>query len=119
MALSDPQSLTIGANTRTLPRTGSTGTSSSYSDVDNGVEFKVSHQIGKRRRTSIRVDNEKIAADPITAVNLQIGSSIYIVIDAPLTGFTRTELKDQVLALTNWASASSAANLLKVLGEEH
>lgn len=118
MALSDPQSLTIGANTRTLPRTITGSSNSSYVDVDNGVDFTVSHQFGKRRRTSIRVDLSKIAADPLTAVNQQLGVSAYIVIDAPLTGFTKTELKDIVLALSTWTTAGSSANLLKVLGEE-
>lgn len=118
MALSDPQSVTIGANTRTLPRTSTSATTSVYTDVDNGVEFIASTQTGRRKRTSIRLNNDKIAADPITAVNKEISSSVYIVIDSPITGYTRTELKDQVLALSTWAAAGSAANLLKVLGGE-
>lgn len=118
MALSDPQSVTIGANTRTLPRTSTNASSSVYTDVDNGVEFIASTQTGKRKRTSIRVNLDKIAADPITAVNREIGASVYLVIDSPLTGFTRTELKDMVLGLTTWSTAGSAANLLKVLGGE-
>jgi hypothetical protein len=118
MALTDPQSLVIGANTRTLARTSTSASSSVYTDLDNGVEFVVSTQTGKRRRTSIRENNKKIAADPITAVNKEISSSVYIVIDGPITGFTRTELKDQVLALATWCSTGSAANLLKALGGE-
>lgn len=120
MALTDPQSLTIGANTRTLPRTATNGNSSTYTDVDNGVEFVVSKQVTSRRvRTSIRVNSDKIAADPITAVNTQLSSSVYIVIDAPVTGYTRAELKDLALSLGTWMSASTAANLMKVLGGEN
>ena len=120
MALTDPQSITVGADVRTLPRT-STGTSAStYTDVDNGVEFIVSRQVtSKRARTSIRINKDKIAADPITAVNTQLSASVFIVFDAPPTGFTRAELKDLGLALGSWMSASTAANLLKVLGGEN
>lgn len=120
MALTDPQTLTIGANARTLPRTSTGQNASTYTDIDNGVEFVVSKQVtSKRVRTSIRVNSDKIAADPITAVNTQLSSSIYLVIDAPPTGYTRSELKDLALALGTWMSAASAANLLKVLGGEN
>lgn len=118
MALSDPQSLVIGANTRTLPRTSTQQFASVYTDLDNGVEFKVSTTSGKRRRTMIRVDHEKIAADPLTAVNQRVSSGVYLVVDAPLSGYTRAELKELVVALATWVNAGTNANLLKVLGEE-
>jgi hypothetical protein len=51
-------------------------------------------------------------------VNTKLSASVYIVIDAPPSGFTVTELKDQVKALADWANASSNANLIKVLGGE-
>lgn len=119
MALSDPQSVTVAGTALTLPRTVTNPMSSFYSDVDSGTDFSVRHDIKRRRRTAIRLDKEKIAADPITAVNQKISSSISVVIDAPVSGFTKTELKDLVLALTKWCTDGSAANLIKVLGEEH
>jgi len=120
MALTDPQSLTIGANTRTLPRVSTAPGTSTYTDVDNGVEYVVSRQVtSKRIRTSIRINQSKIAADPITAVNTQLSASVYVVFDSPITGFTRAELKDLGLALGTWMAASTAANLLKVLGGEN
>lgn len=120
MALSDPQSVVIGANTRTVAKTIDNPTSSSYLDIDNGVTFTASSQANKRRRTSIRVDLEKIAPDPfVTTINRKLSASVYLVIDAPLTGFTKTELKDLSLSISSWMTAGSSANLLKVLGGEH
>lgn len=119
MALSDPQSVTVAGTAITLPRVVSNPMSSTYSDADSGSDFSVRHDVKRRRRTAIRFDKEKIAADPLTAVNAKISTSVSIVIDAPLSGFTRTELKDIVLGLAKWCTDGSAANLLKVLGEEH
>lgn len=120
MALSDPQTVTIAETPHSLPRVASSGRMSEYSDLDAGVDLIVSHVIGKRRRTMVKIHDEKIAPDPLTAVNKRLDASVHLVIDSPLSGeFTRTELKDIALALTTWLSESSAANLLQVLGEEH
>jgi hypothetical protein len=120
MALSDPQSVVIGANTRTVAKTVDNPTSSSYLDMDNGVTFTVSTQTTKRRRTSIRVDLEKIAPDPfVTTINKKLSASVYLVVDSPLTGFTKTELKDLSLSVSTWMTAGSSANLLKAIGGEH
>lgn len=118
MALSDPQSIVIGANTRTLARTSTQPSESVYTDLDNGVAFKAANTVAKRRQSMIRVDLSKIAADPLTAVNQRVSSGVYLVIDAPLSGYTRTELKELVVALATWVTAGTNANLLKVLGEE-
>lgn len=120
MALSDPQSVTIGANVRSTARTIDNPSSSVYTDSDNGVTFTVGTQATKRRRTSVRVDLEKIAPDPfVTTINRKLSSSAYLVVDSPLTGFTKTELKDLALAISTWMTAGSSANLLKALGGEH
>jgi hypothetical protein len=120
MALSDPQSVVIGANTRTVAKTIDNPTSTSYQDTDNGVTFTVSSQAKTRRRTAVRVDLEKIAADPfVTTINRKLSSSAYLVIDSPLTGFTKTELKELALAISTWMTAGSSANLLKAIGGEH
>lgn len=118
MALSDPQSIVIGANTRTLARTSTQPSESVYTDLDNGVAFKAAHTVAKRRQSMIRIDLSKIAADPLTAVNQRLQASAWLVINAPLSGFSRTELKELAVALATWATAGSSANLLKVLGEE-
>jgi hypothetical protein len=58
----------------------------------------------------------KIAANPFdTSKNEEYTQSVYLVMDAPVVGFTPTETKDLALGLAGFASS---ANLLKVLGRE-
>lgn len=119
MALSDPQSITIGANTRSAARTSVNPTGSVYSDVANGVTFTVSTLLNKRQRTVVRVDLEKIAGDPfVTTLNRKVAASAYLVLNAPLSGFTQAELKDLCLSVSTWMTAGSSANLIKAIGRE-
>lgn len=120
MAFSDPQTVTINAVAQTLPRTGTTGTSSSYRKDDGLVALNVSHSYGKRIRSSVRLDHSKIAADPlISAQSIRYSMSVYAVIDRPITGYTVAEAKQVADALFAYLTATSGSNVTKVLGLEH
>lgn len=118
MALSDPQSITLGG-VQTLPRTAIGQMSSTYSKADGTLRLELTHTVGKRKRHTARVRVDKIAADPlITTTNVRLSASAYLVIDAPDVGFTVTELSDLVASLTLWFSSNVAANTIKLLGGE-
>lgn len=117
--LSDPQTVTVDAVDQTLAAVTRGDLASTYRTTDGLYEFVVSHQEGKRNRITIRLNNEKIAADPLTAANQQFSMSTYLVVDVPANGvYTNTQIKNDILGLAAWLSASSAANLIKVLGGE-
>lgn len=119
MAFSDPQSVTINAVANTLPRTSSGENSGSFTKDDGNVKLTISHAYGKRNRRTVRLDHRKIAADPLVAAqNLQYSMSCYIVVDVPVVGYTVAEAKQIVDALTAYLTASSGANVTKVLGGE-
>lgn len=120
MALADPQSVTINSVANSLPRTATNEHKSAYQKDDGTVKMTVSHQPGKERaRVSVRLDFKKIAADPfLPSVNRELGVSYFFNVDRPNTGFTPAELKDVAQALTTWLTASSGANLTKILGGE-
>lgn len=118
MALVDPQSITVGSATVPLPRTVTDRSAAEYQSADGALKFSVSHQYGRRNRSIIRVDTNKISTDPLTDVKQKLSASAYILVDRPAVGFTATELADVVKSINTWASASSGANLLKVLGGE-
>lgn len=119
MAFADPQSVTINAVAQTLPRTSTSPASSVYTKDDQNVRLTVSHQVGKRNRRTIRLDFRKLAADPFTGgVNNFYSMSTYIVVDVPPVGFTIAEQKQIVDALSAYLTASSGANVTKLLGGE-
>nr|QDH88512.1 MAG: hypothetical protein H3Rhizo37260_000002 [Leviviridae sp.] len=116
---SDPQSVTINSVANTLPRVSVNGSSSTYQKDDGNVKLSVSSAYGKRTRRTARIDFRKTAADPLfPAQNVAYSMSTYIVADVPNVGFTITEQKQIVDALTAWLSASTGANTTKLLGGE-
>lgn len=117
---SDPQTLTINAVANPLPRISSGVNSGIFSKDDGNVKLSFSHQYGKRNRRQIRVDFRKVAADPLaTGYNKEYSMSTYLVVDHPPVGFSITEQKQIVDALTAYLTASSGANVTKLLGGEN
>lgn len=117
--LSDSQTLTVATVDQTLAAIKRGNLESTYREAGGQYEMVISTTEGKRTRTSIRVNHNEIAADPLTEQNSQVGASVYLVVDRPNNGvFTITQMKDDVIALADWLKASSAANLVKVLGGE-
>lgn len=119
MSFADPQTLTLNAVAQTLPRVSSSGASSTYSKDDGTVRMVVSHSLGKRNRRLLRVEHSKISADVFTAAQTRFNANVYVVVDAPVSGYTNAEIKQIVDALTAYLTASSGANVSKLLGGEH
>jgi hypothetical protein len=118
VAFSDPQTVTINAIDQTMPRTGSGQNSGTFTTNDGTVKLTVSHAYGKRNRRTIRIDHSKIAADPLLSENMEFSMSTYLVVDVPTRGYTVTEAKQVVDGLLAYLSASSGANITKLLGGE-
>lgn len=120
MALSDPQTVTVNAVANSLMRTGMGTSSGTFAKDDGSLKLKVSHTpSGKRNRHLIRLDHEKVITDPlVTAQNLRVGMSAYVVIDVPAAGYTVAEAKQIVDGLTAYLTASSGSVITKTLGNE-
>jgi hypothetical protein len=119
MAFADPQTVTINTVANTLPRVTTNGSASTYSKDDGNVKLALSSAYGKRTRRTARIDHRKTAADPLfPSQNAPYSMSTYIVCDVPVTGYPVTEQKQIVDALVAWLSASSGANITKLLGGE-
>ena len=118
--LTDPQSVTINSVANSLPRVSTFEGKGVYTKDDGTVKLTVNQQPGRdRSRLSVRLDQKKIAADPfIPATNRELGVSIFFNIDRPNVGYSAAELKDIASSLTTWLTASSGANLVKILGGE-
>lgn len=114
--LSDPQSVTINSVATSLPRTSQGATVNVYSSADGNTSMTTKQNTtASRFRREVRLSQKKIAADPISAVNKEIGLSVYLVIDEPRAGFTDTEIGYLIDALKAWLTPT---NYNKVLGNE-
>jgi hypothetical protein len=119
MAYADPQTITINAIAKTLPRTGSGLDSGTFTKDDQEVKLSISHAYGKRVRRTLRVDHQKIATDTLDpSINTLYGMSVYIVVDVPKVGYTVAESKQVVDGLTAYLTASSGARVTQLLGGE-
>lgn len=120
MSFADPQSVTINAVATSLPRVSSGASSGAFSSADGLIQLSVSSAVGKRTRRTIRLSQVKVAADTfVPTQNTKYSQTVYIVCDAPLSGFTVTEQKYLVDALTAYLTASSGAKVTQLLGGEN
>jgi hypothetical protein len=113
----DPQTVTVNAVAQTLAAISREPMASKYREDVGEYELVISHQENaKRNRRVVRLNRRKVTADPfIPAQNVEVSHSVYLVIDAPIAGFTAAELEDDVLGLGAWLTST---NVAKVLGGE-
>lgn len=118
MSYADPISITYNAVATNLPRISSSANAGTFRTADSSLAASVSHSYGKTRtRRQLRLDHQKVAADPLVAAqNLRYSMSAYIVIDVPIVGYSVAEAKLVVDALTGFAA--NATNINKLLGGE-
>lgn len=115
MALTDPQTLTLASVAQVLGRIITDKMSAVYSLADGSLKLSISHLIGRRNRSSIRLDQNKISTNPLNDVRSQVSQSAYIVIDRRGGDFTNAETKTLIASLADYAKS---ANIDKILGTE-
>lgn len=120
MAFADPQSVKVdGTNTVSLPRVDTGSFASEYLSADGTIRLKLSTANGRRKRHVARIDLSKITTNPFdTSQNVEVGTSVYLVVDRPLAGFTNAELKKVVEGTVAFLSASTYSAVDKLLGSE-
>lgn len=114
--LTDPQTITVNAVAKAMPRVQSSGTSAVYQLADQTFKLEVSHQVtakktNSRVRSLIRFTQRAIVPDPLTAVNDYETTSIQIVIDRPEVGFTATQLDQMSAGLKTWLDTTMMGKL--------
>jgi len=117
--LTDPQSVTINSVAISLPRVSAGANAASYQSNDGLTKLSISHIYGKRARRVIRLDLSKIAPDPlISSTNIKYSTSIYVVVDQPVTGYTPAELKLISDGFVTLLGASTGAIMTRLYGGE-
>ena len=116
LMLADPQSVTINAVAVSLPRTNQGPTVNTYTSADGNTTMITKQNItASRFRREVRLSQKKVAADPISGLNKELGTSVYLVVDEPRSGFSDAENGYLIDALKAWLTS---ANYNKVLGGE-
>jgi len=119
MSLTDPNSITIGGVTTPLPRTSVDEDRSEYTSADGLIQLTASHDYGKRVRRMIRIDTSKLTSDPFKpAENVKVGMSVYTVFDLPPAGFSNADALAAWVGFNTLLTATSNANISKLLGGE-
>lgn len=112
----DPQSITIDAVATSLPKVSASGRTGVYESADGNLMLTISHTNGKRQRSVVRIDHKKVGSDPLNpTTNKPYGSSVYLVVDQPVVGYTDAELKSIAKGLT---ALVNDAFLTRFLGQE-
>jgi len=120
MAFADPQSVTISGTPVSLPRTSSGNGSGAFSSADGLTVLSVSHSYGRVTRRIIRLDQSKIAADPLLAgSNVKAQMSCYLVVQTPVTGYDNAQAKAVVDGFAAYLTASTGAKIAQLLGGEN
>jgi len=119
MSYSDPQSLTISGSAVSLPRVSAGAGSGAFQSSDGAVLLDVRNTYGKRIRRTARVTTKKFASDPLNpSQNIPVSGSFYVVADFPLQGIPVADQEALAASLAAWLTASTNANLKKLLGGE-
>jgi len=122
MSFSDPLSITIGADSYSLPKTSVGKDSAEYRVHDDALEGDIkvsaSHQYGKRTRRVLRVDHSKYGSVAGGTVAVPVSMSCYLVFDLPTLGYPQADVRDIYDGFNTLTDASSGALITKLLGGE-
>lgn len=111
----DPQSVTVNAVAKSMPRVGSSAPTKvgTFQTADGEFNFRISqYATASRFRREVRLTQQKVAVDPISAVNKEVSSSVVITVDEPKFGFSDTELGYLTSAMVAWFTAGNRDKLL-------
>lgn len=121
MAYNDPQSITNDGVTTSHPRV-ITGTAlGRFVAADAMTELTVDPRgTAKRRRNVARYFVKRNVLDPVVSgVSTQVQSMVSVTIDRPSSGVTDAQIEKDLLALIGWLTASTNANLKKLVAGEN
>jgi hypothetical protein len=114
--LTDPQTVTVNAVAKTMPKVSTKDTSAEYRLADLSFRLLISHLVSKGRiRTLAKIVQRAVVADPLTAVNDYEELQLHVVIDRPEVGFTSTQVQQLVTGFQTWLNSTMVD---KLFGQE-
>jgi len=114
----DPQTVTVNAVAKVMPRVQTDTKKSIYSLNDESFKLTISHQTlnNNRIRSVVRIDQRAVVTNPLDSTDNDYDTlSYYFVIDRPGYGFTMAQVEQLVAGLNAW---TTTANVDKLFGQE-
>lgn len=115
----EPQTLTISTVAVSLPRISMGELQGRFRTASGDLELSIAHSVRNRERSVIRLDRNKVGADPLdSGKSKAYKAAYYLVVDAPNNGvgFTDTELEADIKGLLTLLQTTGY--LAKFLGKE-
>lgn len=109
----DPQTITVNAEAKSMPRIETNGQKSVYQKSDQTFTLTISHQnaSGNRVRSLVKFEEKAVVPDPLTSVNDYEHASIQFVIDRPLAGFSQTRIDQLVTGFKTWLTSTAVGQI--------
>lgn len=118
MAYNDPQSVTISGTAISLPRILTGTTLGKFTSADAKTELTIDPRgTAKRRRNVGRLFSKKDIT--VGSIIVTDQAMVSLTIDRPITGFTDADIEALASGYISWLTASSNANLKKLIVGEN
>lgn len=116
MAFPDSQSVTVGAATVALARTGMSLTEGRYASADRKYDLKIMHSNNKRYRHVAQLKFSDVVQNELAPDRkIPVQAHAHLVVDLPINGVASTTAVDLAKAIVAWATP---ANLAKLIASE-
>jgi len=114
--LTDPQTITVNAVAKTMPKVQADGQHALYSLADQTFKLDIRHTSRKvdkkdRVRSLVTFTQAAVVADPITAVNDLETVAVSFQLDRPVAGFTSTQIQQMVTGFNSWLTSTMVDKL--------
>jgi len=121
MAFADPQSITVNAVAKSMPRISDKGTESIYQKADQTFTLNIRHnaftaQKKDRFKHFVSFTQRAIVPDPLTSVNDYETATVSLMIDRPVAGFDATAIDQMVQGFKTWLTTTVVG---QIFGQEH
>lgn len=121
MAFADPIAVTIDGTAHSLARVFMTAGVGDFESVDGSVKLSITPKLTKANRDHriIQMRLSKPVTDPATSLTTLASTSISLVVDSPVAGFTDDEQVKAAIGLLSMLTASTNAGLTKFVRGEN
>lgn len=114
----EPMTLVVAGQNKSLQRTGTGMDKGAFASSDQAYKVSIAHDYKRRTRRVIKLTYDSLVANPLVAgQNINQSVSVHLVVDTP-AGYDASTAKTIVDALTAYLTASSGAQVSKLLGGE-